>query len=454
MMPKMDGVETAKIIRDFGYTHSIVALSANAVVGQTDAFLQNGFDDVISKPIDVRQLNLVLNKLIRDKQPPEVIEAAKAAESSKSFQYSNQRWRKNAKLVRVKLPYARVLVVDDNATNLDVAMGFMKPYDMQVDTVTSGQQAIDVMQREDIKYNAIFMDHMMPGMDGIEALEKIRKLGTDYAKEIPIIILTANAIAGNEKMFLDKGFQDYLSKPIDILRLDAVIRRWVQDESQNTQSSAQGESIEVSDNGLTESAVDDESSSQCIFNDFQIDGLDLETGLDRFDGDRDAYLKVLRSFAANTRKLLGSIAEVRKEDLKDYAITVHGIKGSCRSICANFVGDLAEALENAAKENDFEYVSEKAPGLMQATAKLLADLDEMLVKLSAQIRKPVKPAPDKDVLLKILEACKAYDMQTVEACLKELENYEYETGGELVPWLWENVQQFNVDEIVGKLSGI
>jgi CheY-like chemotaxis protein len=84
MMPKMDGIEATKILRDMGYTHSVVALTANAVAGQADIFLGNGFDDFISKPIDVRQLNVVLNKLIRDKKPPEVVEAArKQAENKK-----------------------------------------------------------------------------------------------------------------------------------------------------------------------------------------------------------------------------------------------------------------------------------------------------------------------------------------------------------------------------------
>jgi CheY-like chemotaxis protein len=285
----------------------------------------------------------------------------------------------------------------------------------------------------------------MPGMDGIEALKKIRELGTDYAKNIPIIALTANAIVGSEKMFLSNGFQDFLSKPIDISRLDAVIRQWVQDKSQS-------ESTEISDGGSSEPAVQDESCPKYRFSDYQIDGIDFEAGLDRFGGDDDSYFQVLRSFTANTKNLLGSIKEVRKEDLNDYAITVHGIKGSCRSICADFVGDIAESLEKAAKESDFEYVSEKAPALEQSVTKLLTDLDEMLAKLSAQAQRPRKAAPDKEVLIKILEACKIYDMQTVEAAIKELENYEYETNGELVHWLWENVQQFNVDEIIGKLS--
>jgi len=85
-------------------------------------------------------------------------------------------------------------------------------------------------------------------------------------------------------------------------------------------------------------------------------------------------------------------------------------------------------------------------------AKLLADLEEMQVKIEASVPKPMKNKPDKDLLLKITEACHVFDMETVETAIRELENYEYESNGELVSWLWENVQQFNVNEIIGKLT--
>ncbi|MDR0522776.1 MAG: response regulator, partial [Planctomycetaceae bacterium] len=151
------------------------------------------------------------------------------------MRHSESKLARNARLVRLKLPYAKVLVVDDVQTNLDVARGMLKPYEMQVDCVSSGPQAIDAIRQEKVRYNAIFMDHMMPGMDGIETTKIIReKIGTEYAENIPIIALTANAILGNEEMFLANGFQAFLSKPIDIMRLDAAIRRWVRDKTQET----------------------------------------------------------------------------------------------------------------------------------------------------------------------------------------------------------------------------
>jgi signal transduction histidine kinase/CheY-like chemotaxis protein len=153
------------------------------------------------------------------------------AKNLKKFQYFDQKRARSEKLVRIRLPYARVLVVDDVQVNLDVACGMMKPYQMQIDCATSGKEAIELIKAEGVRYNAIFMDHMMPEMDGIEATRIIREeIGTEYAQTVPIIALTANAIVGNEEMFLSKGFQAFLSKPIDIQRMDQVIRTWVRDK--------------------------------------------------------------------------------------------------------------------------------------------------------------------------------------------------------------------------------
>ncbi|MDR2543062.1 MAG: response regulator [Treponema sp.] len=139
--------------------------------------------------------------------------------------------KRKSRISRINLSYAHVLVVDDVMTNLDVAKGMMKPYGMQIDCVTSGQQAVNAVRNEKVRYNAIFMDHMMPEMDGIEATRIIREeIGTEYAKNIPIIAFTANAIIGTKEMFLSKGFQDFLSKPVDFTSLDTVVKRWVRDE--------------------------------------------------------------------------------------------------------------------------------------------------------------------------------------------------------------------------------
>jgi CheY-like chemotaxis protein len=158
---------------------------------------------------------------------------AETAKNLRSFGYSATKKQAHEKFVRPDLSYAKVLVVDDMETNLDVAMNMLRKYKMQVDCVRSGQDAIHRIELEEPVYNAIFMDHMMPGMDGVEATTKIRALGTEYARDVPIIALTANAIAGNEQMFLENGFQAFLSKPINIINLDLAVKRWVGDKPQD-----------------------------------------------------------------------------------------------------------------------------------------------------------------------------------------------------------------------------
>ena len=151
------------------------------------------------------------------------------AANLRNFVYAEDKQLISKKLlVRPDLSYARVLVVDDMQTNLDVASGLLGKYKMQVDCVIRGADALNRIKLGTPVYDAIFMDHMMPGMDGIETTDAIRALGTDYARKIPIIALTANAIQGTENIFYEHDFQAFISKPVDILQLDSVIRKWIQ----------------------------------------------------------------------------------------------------------------------------------------------------------------------------------------------------------------------------------
>jgi CheY-like chemotaxis protein/anti-sigma regulatory factor (Ser/Thr protein kinase) len=153
------------------------------------------------------------------------------AQNLMELRYTAAKRNINAKLQPVNLSYAHVLVVDDIPINLEVAKGMMKPYGVKIDCAASGKQAIEMLQAQDPRYSAVFMDHMMPEMDGIEAVRIIREdIGTDYARNIPIIALTANAIVGNEEMFLSSGFQAFLPKPIEKTNLDAILRRWVRNK--------------------------------------------------------------------------------------------------------------------------------------------------------------------------------------------------------------------------------
>ena len=368
------------------------------------------------------------------------------AENLRNFHYYDQKRKQNSVLARVKLPYARVLIVDDVATNLDVAKGLLRPYGMKVDCVLNGQQAIDAIRAETVRYNAIFMDHMMPGMDGIEATRQIREIGTDYAKNIPIIALTANAVKGNEEMFLSKGFQAFVSKPIELFRLDGVLRQWVRDKDQE----------KLLDNSIeepkTECLCPAKKASSGITGD--IYGLDVKKGLERFGNDVETYIGVLRSFTANIPSLLKKIEGVTVNDLADYAITVHGIKGSSRGIYAAAVANNAEILEKAAKNGDFLFVSSNNNEFIKSTEKLIIDLNKMLAIIDVENPKPKKDKPDESLLDRLLKACEGYDMDSVDEVIAELCLFDYTEDDGLVQWLRENAENTNFTQIVERLSGL
>ena len=379
---------------------------------------------------------------------------AEVVENLKTLRYYDEKRRANSKRVWINLSYARVLVVDDNLTNLDVARGLMKPYGMQIDCVTGGQQAIHAIREESVKYNAIFMDHMMPGMDGMEATRLIREIGTDYAKNIPVIACTANAIIGNEQVFLNNGFQAFISKPIEVARLDEVIRHWVRDKDFEKTLAA-----ELFDGPLDLQNTPDMHVISCHRSGIdrrkvkmRFAGLDIDKGIERFGGNRESYFQILNSYIVHTRPLLDSIKSVTEDKLADYAITVHGIKGSSRGISADMVGSAAESLEKAAKAGDFAYVSSHNQTFLDAVWKLVFDIEDMLSNINTGNPKPKKDKPEEEILSKLLNACKSYNMDEVDEAMVEMEKYQYETDDGLADWLIDNIKLMNFKQIVDKLS--
>jgi len=363
-------------------------------------------------------------------------------ENLKEMKYSENNRQKFDNASRISLPYARVLVVDDVITNLDVAKGIMKPYNMEIDCVTSGPEAIEAMQDSSVRYNAIFMDHMMPGMDGIEATRLIREIGTDYAKKIPVIALTANAILGNEEMFLSNGFQAFISKPIEITHLDAVICEWIRDREQEKQYR---DADEPDLNAINE-------DKNWLALDKGITGIDVKKGILRFNGDKDAYIDVLRSYAKNTPPLLEAAAGVSEDRLADYATIVHGIKGSSGGIIAEETAGLASALEKAANAGDYSFITANNVKLIETAQMVISGILSTIAEIDESNIKPVKSKPDAKTLDRLYQACTNYDMNGVDSALEELESFDYESDGALVDWLRENVELMNFDEIIEKLS--
>ena len=251
--------------------------------------------------------------------------------------------RRNAD-IRFTAPEARVLVVDDNVINLKVAIGLLQPYNMQVLTAQSGPEAIEMLRSKDI--DIVFMDHMMPEMDGVEAAGLIREADGEYFKKLPIIALTANVANGARELFLDSGFDDFLAKPIELPALDRILRNFLPREymqpTENT-SYARGD--------RRSTAVPEPKETTL---------LDVDQGISGVGGDAETYREILSLYAEESEEKIKQIdGMLEREDLPNYVIEVHGLKSASRSIGAFGLSELAKELEEAGKAGDIDTLKKK-----------------------------------------------------------------------------------------------
>jgi len=360
-------------------------------------------------------------------------------ESLKNFSFADNKQHVSAKLVRNDMSYARVLVVDDFETNLDVAAGLLKKYKMQVDCTTSGQDAINRIKAGEPVYDAVFMDHMMPEMDGIEATRHIRNLDSEYAKAIPIISLTANAISGNEQMFLENGFQAFLAKPIDMLKLDTILKQWVRDKSREDRITTAAASDAPDGEGGNTAAI-------------QIPGIDACKGMALYGGDADLYSTIIESFARNTPAVIESLRGVSGENLADYAINVHGLKGSSNNIGAAEVAQRAARMEKAAKAGNLAEVTAENDILLAEAETLVNDIRAWLDARSAEQSKPVQASINIELLERLRDACENFDMSGADEAMARLTECSYENDNGLMAWLAEKMTTSEFGEITLRIN--
>ncbi|MCH5269656.1 MAG: response regulator [Lachnospiraceae bacterium] len=311
-----------------------------------------------------------------------------SGEATGDFQsiMGKQRSSSSRKRESFQAPEANVLVVDDNRMNLDVFKALLKRTKMNVVTADSGMKCLEVVKEQ--YFNIIFLDHMMPGMDGIETLHEIQKL-SDFPNEgIPVIALTANVFSGGRESYLKEGFTDYLTKPIDSNLLDQMILSYLPEElvqipeqtegsQQQKSETADGEKAEAADDEKIETAddrntgVDDQEKTETAGDEngllARLDkkGFSAQAGLQYCNDDIEFYEVMLNSFVEDAEGMITDIQNaLQGEGLKDYAILVHGLKGMARTIGANTLSEKAKDLELAAKKEDTAYVNENHEALM------------------------------------------------------------------------------------------
>jgi CheY-like chemotaxis protein len=260
------------------------------------------------------------------------------------------------------VPGYRVLIVDDIATNLSVASGLLSPFQMEITTCLSGREAVELARKRE--FDMIFIDHMMPEMDGIETAKIIRGISWWYYK-VPFIALTANAMTGIREMFLENGFDDYLSKPIEVIKLHEIMERWIPPE-------ARADIAAVSPPVSAVSPVPADSSAPPAYSDaLRIEGVDVELGLKRIGGSMKDYLEVLEIYCRDVESSLHVLENIPWEDINNYTIRVHALKSASANIGAVALSNEAAFLEEAAKKGDLQAIWEKTDIFRERLAGLI-----------------------------------------------------------------------------------
>jgi signal transduction histidine kinase/DNA-binding response OmpR family regulator len=311
--------------------------------------------------------------------------------------------RKENVVTRFTAPTARLLLVDDNATNLKVAEGLLAPYRSLVDTCLGGAAAIRLVRKN--RYDIIFMDHMMPEMDGMEATLAIRALSGERFQTVPVVALTANALVGMREIFLQSGFNDYLAKPIEISKLYEIMEKWIPREKWEEPESAA------------------KQAPVCQTSRLEIEGVDIALGIDMTGGSEANYIEVLTLFHKDAAERLETLREEPGEvELPLFTTHVHALKSASASIGATALSELAARLEDAGRSGGLAAFRENLP-------EFRINLSMALKNIGAAVA-PERPetgegavkscSPDRVSLALLKDALAAEDIGAAERVLEEL----------------------------------
>ena len=355
------------------------------------------------------------------------------------------------KIAKFIAPDAKVLVVDDNEANLKVAKGLMGQYKLTVRTCTSGKAALDILET-DKSFDILFIDHMMPEMDGVELTKILRSSNDDYLKYVPIIALTANAIKGVSEMFLANGFTEYLSKPIDTERLGEVLNKWI---PENKKKEAMEEEESVADKNQ---AVD-ENEENLLNMLRQIENVDYDKAMTLCGKSEDILLSVIEVYVKSYSQIKERIdSTYAKEDLKNYAIEVHGVKSSSRSIGNDVLGEMAYRLEIEAKDGNIAYVKENHSEFVMKYEQFVGKLKEIVDKLKTEEKIEKVKFSKEEILSMINECISLYDeFETTKAeeVLKKLQCAECDENiMNLINDAIDSAELFDFDEVTKILTNI
>ncbi len=285
-----------------------------------------------------------------------------------------------------------VLVVDDEEMNLVVAKGVLSSYGIEVETCLSGKEAIE--RCNNTAYDVVFLDHMMPGFDGVETLRHIRGLRGGMYQELPIIALTANTISGAREMFRSEGFTEFIPKPIDRVILERVLRKTLpehciryggglSDLSNQKEQPAIAAPAPVAEEQVEGFAPPQAESAPVggeglPYAQLVKAGINVEKGLDYCCGEEDFYLEMLQIFYGQSAEKIEEIAALYEAaNWADYAVKVHALKSTSLTIGAEHLSELAKALEYAGKNKDTDYIHAHHEGLLHLYREVCENIADL-----------------------------------------------------------------------------
>ncbi len=325
-------------------------------------------------------------------------------------------------------PKAEILIVDDNAVNLTVAEGLLEPLKMQIDTALSGKEAIDKISAH--RYDLVFMDHMMPELDGIETTHIIRRFHEEY-DSVPIIALTANAMDGMQDMFLKEGMNDFIAKPIEFRALISKVKKWLPVEK--IQRTAKPENSAGNQKPDREITVGD---------------LDTKLAI-RLLGSEKVFWNVLKEYYRAIDKKSGLIKKLMEtEDWAGYTIEVHALKSSSKQVGAVSLSEKAAALEKAGNARDVEKIRSYTDDMLRQYREYQAVLSPFFSEKPEQHSEKADISPDKlhEIFDGMHEALDNLDFDNMELLINEMEQYHYEGWQEeLLGQLKDAVDEIDLD---------
>lgn len=328
-------------------------------------------------------------------------------------------------------PNASVLVVDDSKTNIEVASLLLSPYNMRIETADNGFEAIQKMQKND--FDLVFMDHLMPEIDGIETVRFIRKALVGKGKNTKIVALSANTMQGAREYFIENGMDDFLPKPFDPRQLCGVLKQYLPPEKQQPREADLVYKVEKSTGGI------------------HIPGVDTDEGMRNCGSDLDAYLSVLTVFYLDGVKTLPKLrAYIENHNDVNLIITIHALKSACANVGATVESAMAEKLEHACENNDIVYLQEHLHPFAIAFDALLGKICPVVQQSQDTSRGPLKKgevqALDKGVR-QLADALLIADSNTIDAVLADLLSFEWpEPDNTVLKRVQTEVELFEFDE--------